>query len=174
MNLTYYTNYSLRVVVYLGVHSSSLASITQISEAYGISRNHLVKVVHNLAKLGFIKTTRGRGGGLRLARDPKTINIGELVRQTEPNFCMVECFNSSNNTCPLTPACELKCIMREASEAFLKVLNGYTLADLLAKRKQMAGLLGIQLVRRAPLWQNANGKTAKRANGVANGRVRAS
>lgn len=158
MNLTLYTNYSLRTLVFLGLHSSSLASISQISSAFGISRNHLIKVVHNLAKLGFIKTTRGRGGGLRLARDPEEINIGEVVRKTESGFKLVECFDVAHNTCPLTPACELKKIILEAEEAFLKVLDGYSLADLLVRRKQMAALLKINLPRQTrPLWLACTG-----------------
>jgi Rrf2 family nitric oxide-sensitive transcriptional repressor len=159
MNLTYYTNYSLRTMVYLGLHSSSLASITQISEAFGISRNHLIKVVHNLARAGLIKTTRGRGGGLQLARDPREINIGDVVRKTEASFKMVECFDALHNTCPLTPVCELKSIVREAEEAFLHVLDRYTLADLLVRRKQMAALLKITYTRQNPLWlQAGNGR----------------
>lgn len=172
MTLTYYTNYSLRVLVYLGLHSTSLASITQISEAYRISRNHLVKVVHNLAKLGFIKTTRGRGGGLRLSRDPKQINIGDVVRRSEPNFCLVECFNATRNTCPLTPACELKAVVQKAEDAFLAVLDGYTLADLLTKRKRMAGLLGIVLSRQAALWEEPAGRSAGRSTNGTNGRAK--
>lgn len=162
MTLTYYTNYSLRTMVYLGLHSSSLASISQISEAFKISRNHLIKVVHNLAKQGFIKTLRGRGGGLRLARDPKDINLGDVVRKTEANFNLVECFNPAKNTCPLSALCELKGIVREAEMAFLEVLDRYTLADLLVKRKPMAAILKIPFnTRQAPLWLGAcNGKRA--------------
>ncbi len=156
MNLTYYTNYSLRVIIYLGLHSASLASISQISEAFGISRNHLIKVVHNLARLGFITTMRGRGGGLRLARDPSQINIGEVVRKTEPSFNWVECSNAAQNTCPLSPLCELRGIMRAAGEAFLSTLDRYTLADVLVRRKQMAALLNIVYTRQSPLWLQAN------------------
>lgn len=152
MTLTYYTNYSLRTMVYLGLHASSLASISQISEAFKISRNHLIKVVHNLAKQGFIKTTRGRGGGLRLARDPRDINLGDVVRKTEANLNLVECFDSGKNTCPLAPACELRNIVREAELAFLSVFDRYTLADLLVKRKQMAAILKIAYSRQTPLW----------------------
>jgi len=139
-----------------------LASISQISEAFKISRNHLIKVVHNLAKQGFIKTLRGRGGGLRLARDPQDINLGDVVRKTEANFNLVECFNSTQNTCPLSPVCELKNIVREAEMAFLGVLDRYTLADLLVKRKPMAALLKIPYnTRQSPLWLGAsNGKRA--------------
>jgi Rrf2 family transcriptional regulator, nitric oxide-sensitive transcriptional repressor len=159
MTLTYYTNYSLRTMVYLGLHSSSLASISQISEAFNISRNHLIKVVHNLAKQGYIKTTRGRGGGLRLARDPKEINIGDVVRHTEANLNLVECFDAGRNTCPLSSLCELKNIVREAEAAFLGVLDRYTLADLLTKRKQMAAILKIAYSRQNPLWLGAcNGR----------------
>jgi Rrf2 family transcriptional regulator, nitric oxide-sensitive transcriptional repressor len=167
MTLTYYTNYSLRTMIYLGLHASSLASISQISEAFRISRNHLIKVVHNLAKQGLIKTTRGRGGGLRLARDPKDINLGDVVRRTEANLNLVECFDSTRNTCPLVSLCELKGIVREAEMAFLSVLDRYTLADLLGKRKQMAALLKIPYTRQNPLWLAAcNGRkhlTAQRS-----------
>ncbi|MEP0844730.1 MAG: Rrf2 family transcriptional regulator [Phycisphaerae bacterium] len=171
MNLTYYTNYSLRVVIYLGLHSSALASITQISAAFGISRNHLVKVVHHLARLGFIKTARGRGGGLRLAREPAKINIGDLVRQSEPGFRMVECFDKARNTCPLTPVCRLKGIVLEAENAFLGVLDGYSLADLLGPRRAMAELLGITLDRRAPLWRSSNHRQVRCRPSRTNGRA---
>jgi Rrf2 family nitric oxide-sensitive transcriptional repressor len=141
MNLSYYTDYSLRTIIFLGLHPSAVSSISQISEAFGISRNHLVKVVNHLARWGFIKSTRGRGGGLRLARDPAEINLGELVRRTETNFRLVECFDPSYNTCPLTAACELKTVMAEARNAFLKTLDRHSLADVLRRRKAMLALL---------------------------------
>ena len=145
MNLTLSTDYSLRALIYLGTCRPQLASVAQISEAYGISRHHLVKVVHQLGRLGFIETLQGRGGGLRLAREPGSICIGDLVRRTE-TFQLVECFDRERNTCPITPACTLKHILGEATEAFVSVLDRYTLADLLKHPRKMAQLLMIERV----------------------------
>lgn len=142
MRLTLYTDYSLRVLLYLGVRHPESSSVLQISQGYGISRNHLVKVVNQLAHLGFIETTRGRGGGLRLARDAEEISVGELVRRTE-KLHLVECFEPESDTCPLTPACGLRHVLSEAAEAFLAVLDRYTLADLIRQPKRMAQLLSI-------------------------------
>ncbi|GMU22674.1 MAG: hypothetical protein AMXMBFR13_27590 [Phycisphaerae bacterium] len=144
MTLTLYTGYSLRVLIYLGLHTTGLASIGQISRAYGISRNHLIKVVHNLARLGLVETTRGRGGGLRLGRDPATIRIGEVVRATEPNFNLADCFGSRREPCPISVECPLKGVFAEARAGFMNVLDGYTLADLLQRPKPLAMLLHIQ------------------------------
>ena len=129
MQLTLYTDYSLRVLMYLGLKPQRIATITEIAESYGISRNHLVKVVHNLATQGFVTTTRGRGGGMTLARPPRKINIGDVVRHTEVNFDLVECFDKVNNTCPIAPACILKGALYEARKAFMAVLDRYTLED---------------------------------------------
>jgi Rrf2 family nitric oxide-sensitive transcriptional repressor len=132
MQLTRYTDYALRTVIYLGVVKRS-ATISEIAERYGISRNHLVKVVHHLGRIGYLETTRGKSGGLKLALPPAEINLGSFVRDLEPNFDIVECFNAATDTCPITPACRLKNILGEALEAFLSVLNSYTLADLIEK-----------------------------------------
>ncbi len=143
MQLTLYTDYSLRVLIYLGVHHNRLATISEIAAGYGgISRNHLVKVVHNLSIHGYIRTTRGKGGGLMLAREPRAINIGDVVRHTEVNFDVVECFDKERNRCPITPACRLKGALREALSAFMVVLDGYTLADVLANKHELSALLG--------------------------------
>src|SRR5688500_16523949 len=107
MYLTLYSDYSLRVLIYLGLHPDRLCSIAEIAQAYGISRNHLLKVVNELANLGFVQSTRGRGGGLTLGRDPSQISLGEVIRQTEP-LHLVECFDAKTNTCRLAPSCELK------------------------------------------------------------------
>lgn len=140
MKLTQYTDYALRVLMYLGVRREGLATITEISERYGVSRNHVMKVVFDLGRLEYIETVRGRHGGLRLRRDPEDINVGELVRQMESNFALVECLGA-DNTCCLSPVCVLRGVVSEALEAFLEVLNHYTLADLIAPRKQLAGQL---------------------------------
>ncbi len=134
MQLTQYTDYSLRVLIYLSQKpAQTLATITEISDFYGISRNHLVKVVHSLAINGFLETTRGKNGGIRLAKPAAQIGIGEVVRSTEPNFEMAECFNHQNNTCIITPVCSLKGILSEARNSFIATLDQYTLADTIQK-----------------------------------------
>lgn len=129
MQLTFYTDYSLRVLIYLAQAKGTAATISEISDFYRISRNHLVKVVHNLGAKGLIITTRGKHGGMKLARAPETIAIGEVVRLTEPNFNLVECFDLQKNRCVLTNTCKLKNVLYKAKKAFLDVLDAYTLAD---------------------------------------------
>lgn len=129
MQLTLYTDYSLRVLVYLSVDPQRTATITEITDYYKISRNHVVKIVHNLSTLGYIKSFRGKGGGLRLARPPDTINIGEVVRKVEPHFNIVECFDRDNQPCVIDSLCSLKHALFRAQEAFMEVLDQYTLAD---------------------------------------------
>ena len=151
MQLTLYSDYSLRVLIYLGTRSpEETATITNIADAFGISRNHLVKVVHNLSQLGFITTARGKRGGMRLSRSAEMINLGDVVRHTEGNFDIVECFNSTSNTCPISPLCKLKGVIHEAYRGFISVLDQYTLADILKNKKQLQTLLSIDaLARRA-------------------------
>jgi len=143
MQLTLYTDYSLRVLIYLGLNEQRIATITEISNSYHISRNHLVKVVHNLATQGFINTTRGRGGGLALARPPRQINIGDVVRHTEVNFNLVECFDHEHNTCPISPACFLKGGLYEAQRAFMAVLDRYSLEDVLTNPEWLRSVLKV-------------------------------
>ena len=132
MRLTSFTDYSLRVLIYLGTQSKQkLSSIREISDMYRISNNHLTKVVYGLGKLGLVETIRGRNGGIRLAKKPEEINIGWVVRQTEEELDIVECFNDERNQCIISPACRLKGVLKAALEAYLKVLDQYTLADLL-------------------------------------------
>lgn len=130
MNLTLHTDYSLRILLYLAEHTDRAVSTREISEAYGVSRNHLVRVVETLQSHGFVKAVAGRSGGVKLARDPEAINVGAVVRRTEPNFRVVECFDLAANTCRILPACSLRGVLSEALESFFKVLDGYTLADL--------------------------------------------
>ena len=137
MQLTQYTDYSLRVLIYLAKKTEGLATVSEIAEYHGISRNHLVKVIHNLSLKGFILTTRGRNGGMVLSRPPSNILLGDVVRNTEPNFDIAECFNTSNNCCVITPVCGLKSVFREAQMAFIKAMDKYTLADAVARDKQM-------------------------------------
>ncbi len=142
MRLTMYTDFSLRVLLFLGVKGpEQLSTVQEISEAYGISKNHLTKVTHELGKMGLIETIRGRGGGIRLHIDPSLINIGEVVRKTEDDFHLVECFNCSTNRCVITPVCKLKGVLHEALEAYLKVLDSYTLADFVMDNKGLASIL---------------------------------
>jgi Rrf2 family nitric oxide-sensitive transcriptional repressor len=129
VQLTRYTDYSLRVLIYLSWVNEKNVTITEIADFYDISRNHLVKVVHRLAQLGFIITMQGKGGGIKLARAPEEIVIGEVVRKTEPNFHMVECFDTENNQCLITSTCRLRGIFAKGTEAFFKVLDSYTLVD---------------------------------------------
>jgi len=143
MQLTLYTDYSLRVLLYLGLNARRLATITDIAQSYGISRNHLVKVVHNLATQGFINTTRGRGGGITLARAPAKINIGDVVRHTEVNFHLVECFDRERNTCPIAAACFLKSALYEAQQAFVAVLDRYSLADVVDNKDWLRSVLKV-------------------------------
>lgn len=141
MQLTLYTDYSLRVLIYLGTHRDETVTISEIAEGYGISRNHLVKVVHHLAGTGFVHTTRGKGGGLRLMRPPEEINLGQVIRSTEGGFELVECMNQETNTCPIHQVCSLKGVVREALAAFTAVWDRYTLADVLQNRHQLARIL---------------------------------
>ena len=137
MQLTQFTDYSLRVLIYLAEKTDSLTTVTEIAEYHGISRNHLVKVIHNLAVSGFIATTRGRNGGMVLSRPPSEIVLGDVVRNTEPNFDIAECFDSANNSCVITPTCGLKSIFREAQRGFIKAMDKYTLADAIARDKPL-------------------------------------
>ncbi|WP_257347566.1 RrF2 family transcriptional regulator [Pseudalkalibacillus decolorationis] len=131
MRLTNYTDYSLRVLIYLAVQKDNhLINIKDIADMYQISKNHLMKVIHELGKLGLIQTVRGRNGGIRLNKRPEEINIGEVIRKTEEDFYIVECFEDSRNGCIISPVCGLKGVLNEALEAYFKVLDGYTLADL--------------------------------------------
>lgn len=143
MRLTLYSDYSLRVLLFLAVHPERSSSAREIAEAYGISLNHLVKVVHNLGKLGYIKTERGRGGGISLGHDPKEILLGTVVRQTEPDAGLVECFDPTHNTCPIDGACRLKGILADAMEAFWSVLDKHSVADLTGEHQRLVQILGI-------------------------------
>lgn len=140
MRLTVFSDYSLRVLIYLGLQQDGLATVGEIAEAYGISRNHLMKVVQHLAAHHYVETVRGKGGGLRLAREPRAILLGELLRTTEEDL-LVECFSPETDQCRITPACTLPRILREASGSFFGILDKYTLADLLRPEKRLGALL---------------------------------
>ncbi|GAA3586882.1 MULTISPECIES: RrF2 family transcriptional regulator [Marinobacter] len=142
MHITRYTDYSLRVLIYLALHQERLVTIQEIADSYQVSRNHLMKVVHQLNRSGHIETVRGKHGGMRLAQAPEAINIGALVRQTEQDLSLVECF-SADNRCVIAPACGLKGIFGEALAAFLATLDRYTLEDALpaSQQRQLLTLL---------------------------------
>lgn len=129
MQLTQYTDYSFRVLIFLAQKETGLSTVTEIAAFHSISRNHLVKVIHNLASKGFIVTTRGRNGGMALSRNPADINLGDVARNTEPNFNIAECFDIKNNSCVIASSCALKLIFWEAKTAFMDTLDEYTLAD---------------------------------------------
>ncbi len=136
MHLTLHADYSLRVLLYLAARPGGLVSTQEVSEAYGISKNHLVRVVQALGKEGFVEVRPGRTGGITLARQPADITLGQVFRITEPDFHLVECFNKEENTCPISPACGLKGVLYEAREAFLGVLDKYTLADVMKRSRR--------------------------------------
>lgn len=131
MRLTTYTDYALRVLMYLGLQGDDFSTIQEIAEQYGISKNHLMKLVHVLGRLGYVETVRGKKGGLRLARRPNEITVGEIVRHLEPDMALVECFRDTDAHCRIVENCILKCALGEALNRFLSTLDQYTLSDLL-------------------------------------------
>ncbi|HZV19014.1 MAG TPA: Rrf2 family transcriptional regulator [Sphingobium sp.] len=138
MRLTRYTDYAMRVLIYLATRPDQLCSIAEITRAYGVSQSHLMKVVNDLVNAGYLTSVRGRFGGIRLARDSREINVGAVVRHTEDSFDLVDCAG-----CVIAPACGLTGALDEALAAFLAVLDGYSLHDLMAHRRSVAALLGI-------------------------------
>ena len=141
MQLTAYTDYALRVLIFLAVHEDRLVTIAEMAGTYHISKNHLMKIVHQLGKEGFIKTVRGRGGGLKLGSSPECLKLGDIVRRTEPHFHVVECFDQPTNRCPISPACGLAGVLADARDAFLAVLDRYSLADIVQERSALIRLL---------------------------------
>lgn len=145
MRLTAYTDYSLRTLIYLATNPARQATIADIARAYRISEAHLTKVVHQLGIAGDIETVRGKGGGVRLKRAAEDINLGAVVRRTEPDLALVACFEG-DDACAIGEACVLQSALHEALAAFLAVLDRYTLADLVAPRRKLTVLLGIDEV----------------------------
>lgn len=133
MRLTTYTDYALRTLMYLAINRDHLTTIQDIADLHNISKNHLTKVAHQLGQLGLVETVRGRNGGLKLGREPEEINIGKVVRQTETDFYMAECFDSNNKSCAYSAACTLKNVLGAATDAYLQVLDDVTLQDLIKK-----------------------------------------
>ena len=132
MRLTNFSDYALRLMMYAAVRKDELVTIEETAALYGLSRAHLMKVANQLTRAGFLKATRGRNGGLSLAKKPEKIRLGDVVRSTEPDFALVECFGSGNQ-CLITRRCKLRGVLSEAMGAFLRTLDRYTLADLLLR-----------------------------------------
>lgn len=141
MQLTSFTDYSLRVLMFLGLHPERLVTITEIARAFDISHNHLMKVVNCLAVEGLIKSVRGKTGGITLGRDPASIRIGDVVRVTEGHFNLVECFDAKARHCCIVPVCALRNLLQDGLEQFFAVLDQRTLADLLQRREGYLAVL---------------------------------
>ncbi len=142
MKLTRFTDYSLRVLIYLGLEQDKLVTIRNISDAYGISKNHLMKVVSLLSRMGYLKAQRGPGGGIRLARPPQQINLADVIQDTEEDLAMVECFHEEGH-CIIAPVCKLQSIIAKALNAYIQTMKAYTLQDLLEPEKELLRLLDI-------------------------------
>ncbi len=144
MRLTVYTDFSLRVLMFLALKGDGLATIAEVAKAYGISKNHLMKVAHQLGVAGYVETVRGKGGGLRLARRPQDVMIGEVVRRTEPDMALVPCFDPDGASCAIFQSCALRGALSSARDAFLSVLDGCTLADLIRPHAPLRRLLSLR------------------------------
>jgi len=144
VRLTVYTDFSLRVLMFLALKGDRLATIAEIAKAYGISKNHLMKVVYQLGLAGYVETVRGKGGGMRLARSPQDIVLGEVVRRTEPDMALVPCFAPEDASCAIFSSCALRSALSKARDAFLSVLDGCTLADLVRPHAPLRRLLSLR------------------------------
>lgn len=141
MKLTAFTDYALRVLIYLAAQPGQRATIAEIATAFGVSEHHLTKVVHFLGKTGWLANVRGKGGGLELGALPEAIGVGAVVRQTEGQAVVAECFGEEGGNCCIAPVCHLRGVLGEAVDAFYAVLDRYTLADLVKNRKQLASIM---------------------------------
>ncbi len=149
MRLAEYTDYTLRVLMYCAARPRQLVTIGELAEHHALSKNHLMKIVNDLARQGVIATTRGRGGGLRLLKDPADIRVGDVVRASETDFRMVECFDSSTNACTLSPTCRLKYVLGAAMQAYFRELDAATLADISSPLTNTVLDKGTSVLRRA-------------------------
>ena len=143
MHLSKFTDFALRVLIYLASKPDGLSTIDEISTRYRVSKEHLRKIVHHLAREGWIESRRGRGGGLCLARHPKNISVGAVVRGAEDSLALVECFEPGRNSCQISGVCRLSGMLHEALDAFLTVLDGYTLHDIVAAEVSLFARLGL-------------------------------
>lgn len=143
MKLTLHTDYALRMLIFLAIRDGRPATVSDVSKIYGLSRNHLLKVALNLGRLGYVRTARGRSGGIALARRPEEINLGQVVRHMEDGLALVDCMRAGDGTCAISPACGLKGIVGMALDAFLGVFDRFTLADLVRNREALSGLFDL-------------------------------
>lgn len=150
MRLTVYTDYALRLLMYLALKDDGLATIAEVAESYNVSKTHLMKVAHQLGVAGYITTVRGRRGGLRLAKRAEAIGLGEVVRHAEPDMALVPCFEPVDAPCTIWQCCVLRSALEKARFAFIGVLDGYTLRDLVQPRAPLRTLLSIIPVKRVP------------------------
>lgn len=141
MQLTQFTDYSLRTLIYIALKKDVICTISDIADGYNISKNHLMKVVQRLGQLGILKTIRGKKGGLQLNTPPELINLGNLVQQLEPNFFIAECFDMANGQCVISPVCKLKGVLYEAKNNFIQTLEQYTLKDILDNSDELSQIL---------------------------------
>ncbi|MEO8278264.1 MAG: Rrf2 family transcriptional regulator [Ideonella sp.] len=160
MRLAEYTDYTLRVLMYCAARPQQLVTIGELAERHSVSRNHLMKIVTDLGRQGVLATTRGRGGGLRLLMDPARIRVGDVVRASETDFRLVECFDPATNQCALSPSCRLKGLFDAALQAYFKELDGMTLADIVnpLPAPQPPPLEG-----RAVAWRSTRGSAPMKA-----------
>jgi Rrf2 family transcriptional regulator, nitric oxide-sensitive transcriptional repressor len=143
MKLSAYSDYSIRVLMQTALRRPERVTVDEVARTFGISRHHLVKVVHDLGRSGYLETRRGIGGGFTLARPPDEIRLGDIVRLGEESETVIDCIDGANRTCRLFPACRLKIVLDEAASAFFAVLDSYTLADLVKQPLKMRTLLEI-------------------------------
>ena len=166
MRLTDWTDYTLRVLMYCGVQGSDrLVTTAELAQKYAISHHHLTKIVNELARQGLLETVRGRSGGVRLAQPPGQIRLGAVVRAAEPDFRLVECFDKTTNTCPLTGVCRLKRVLRGALDAYLAELDHVTLADLLPPGRSMSRAMSLPSATRS-VSSSGESSTAVRPSGA--------
>jgi Rrf2 family transcriptional regulator, nitric oxide-sensitive transcriptional repressor len=151
LRLTTYTDYALRLLMYVAVNDDGLATISEVAAGYGISKNHLMKVAHQLGLAGYVETVRGRSGGLRLAKPAEAIGLGDVVRRTEQDMALVPCFDPADKSCAIRSCGILRRALEKASAAFLAVLDDYTLGDLVKPRTPLRALLAIEPPSRARL-----------------------
>jgi Rrf2 family transcriptional regulator, nitric oxide-sensitive transcriptional repressor len=151
VRLTVYTDYALRLLMYLALKDDGLATIAEVADSYGISKNHLMKVAHQLSVGGYVATVRGRGGGLRLAKPAENIGLGQVVRRTEPDIALVPCFKPIDAPCAIRSCCALRRALDKARVAFIDVLDGYTIGDLVRSRTPLRALLAIAPIDATPV-----------------------
>jgi len=167
MRLTDYTDYTLRVLMFCALNPERSITIAELAESHAVSKNHLMKIVNDLARQGLLQTTRGRGGGLRLLKAAADINIGDVVRKSETDFRMVECFDASHNACTLTAHCQLKQVFKTALQMYLAELDKVTLADITRPKPgrtqtidRSISLIPVSEIKRLPVKKPARTKTA--------------